>query len=332
LRQIFVSWVPTLHPFPEIALLSVRSERPTFAIEQSGQHKLIRGTERLADLESIVTLFDTGLFIAESEDLQVIPTDLAEQFGRAARSLYYEMGTLLHVHLFSHRLDFLPILASYTTYSPQTLVSTLHQRYFLEISEQQRLFDYWRSFFLTSARRVAESLLKWPILIPKVSKKNGVVTYGGELLHLLERRMELANVSEALYNCQGAGVFYRAFCGLHRNFGVQTASDNWYHEAYGTLGELYRDYGQLVGAYMLQAVAVFIAALAILLPVGFGAARLVPSGLPTALLWTFFVLLVALAYVGLWAFPIRRIAQRFLNVTSVMIESGTRAWAYAAES
>lgn len=358
-----MNWIPTFYPLPGIILGRVPTDLHQANIKQfklanltltdNTRGPMICGEAILAGLPSTLIVESSGLFVIAAEVGGFLDDDVAIEFGEGARQCYEAMGEILHVHMFNHRLSFFPIKGTYETPpSYETVISALYPRYLRELLDQQRNFNIVREDFLRAAREAAQDLRRWYVLLPIVS----TMTWRGRrlpalkiswfklfgyilpLFRLLERRVKLSNVSEALYNCRGVEAFLRAFCALHHAPDLDCVENSQHREAYGTLISLYQEYGNLVGSYLLHATTILIAFATITVSMallGIGPLPIAiwgPTGSPP---WHERLLLYLGVVVSVYCLIyllIRRMAHRFLDATDGMLEPGARPWRGKAPS
>lgn len=358
--QTYVDWIPTLYPLSSIVLESIEKTPPASLVESYRLSNLtvrvgqrgpyLQGDLQIAGLDCSLVLETSGLFVIVAKLDSNLGSRGVALFGIQSRNCYEKIGDMFHVHLFSHRLKFFPINRPYPSQlTYQEAIEILSDKYMNEIVRLQIEFGSWRESFLRVARESAEDLLRWPLALvpfftgrlwwiagrvplPAVSTDKSL-GYVGLLLKLLERRILLSYVSEALYNCRGAESFYRSFSELHNCNNADRVRNSQHREAFSTLISLYQEYGNVIGSYLLQATATLIAVCAIVVSMTIFGLGPLPSVLwpssftpSTSQRIVALLVLVAVVYLVVYMAVVRRIAKRFLLATEAMLEPGASTW------
>lgn len=337
--QIYLNWLPTLYPLSPAQLSAVIDRYPFLSLAEKTRPVTLGGVSELGGLTVDICLDATGLFLITSELPQTIPVEALTKeltaFGTEADRLYQGLTGLVHVHLFSHRL--FPIHDHVSSLPSRTeQIQLILERYDRALLVQQEAFNVKRSNFVDAVHTIAQKLLHWRLLLLPVMTTSvqtgfqnrvirlpkGLDNYIGRLLELLERRVALAEVSESLYNLRGAYFFYEAFCSLHRERSYETTDGTRIQQTYAVLSEEYRDYTEVVSSYMLQASALFIAFLGVFVTFGGIGMGLLPTNLTFGQKFVGFCLLAAIVYFVVYAFSVRRVAERYLDATKGLLERG----------
>lgn len=305
---LYASWLPTLKPLSAHVLRRVPDLVAGIQNTLEGHawtYAYIAGDVSLTGVgKARLEVYSTGLFLTWCDWDRDLDYQLQGQFGEEALKVYQTIYRHLHVHLFDHTLKFFPLNAPYVALPavPQ-IFEALRHRYLTEILEQERRFDVARSSFLGAAQKAADDIL------------NSRLPSSTSLLSLMTRRANLAEVTQALYACRGAGTFFRAFCSLHGLSPRDGSIESHYDQAYSSMADLASSYDIIVPAQTIQFMMLGLAAAAIIAAFVGPFVAIVGTLGPQLLVVAAATVLLILLY----CFLSKQIVRRFRNSTDILL-------------